>query len=266
MQLFSSWTGSDFLLFYAGLIGLACLAAWWIPAHLRSPGRGAVPDDLDSIAMLAGGRARLADALLADLFVRGGLVPEGKGRLAVADAGLAATPAGRTLLATGAPVTLAQARKALDPHARRITVRLQRAGLLLRREDCVRLRWLAITPFVAVLVFGLYRQRAGSAMGEPTGVLLTLLALLVVLAIARFVRCDTRTRAGLRVARQLRDRHGHLSHAPRAEEAGMAVALFGTGVLAGRSWEAFHALRRNQAGDSTDAGSDAGEGSGGCGG
>ena len=39
MQLFSSWTGGDFLLFYMALLGLAVFAAWWMPAHLRGAAR-----------------------------------------------------------------------------------------------------------------------------------------------------------------------------------------------------------------------------------
>ena len=84
MQLFSSWTGSDFLLFYTMLLGLATFAAWWLPAHLREPGRQGESNDLESIALLAGGRERMADSLRADLYVRGALVPADKGKLYVA--------------------------------------------------------------------------------------------------------------------------------------------------------------------------------------
>ena len=49
MQLFSSWTGSDFLLFYIALLGLSTLAAWWMPARLRAGGRRGESADAESL-------------------------------------------------------------------------------------------------------------------------------------------------------------------------------------------------------------------------
>lgn len=274
MELFSSWTGSDFLLFYAGLLGFACVAAWWIPVRLRAPGRHGAIDDLESVAVLAGGPDRLAESVLADLYVRGALNVQGKGQLAVADGGVGGSPAAKALLALDPPLTTHAARKALVVHAERVAARLQRAGLLLRPEEHTRLRWLSITPFAALLLLGLYRQRAGDAIGEPTGFLVVLLAATVLCAIIRFVKSDPRTQAGIAAARQLQDRSIRTARAPRPEEAAMAVALFGTAVLVGTPWEPVHAMRQQGSGDggstegSSDGGSDGGSGcgGGGCGG
>ncbi|WP_086734807.1 TIGR04222 domain-containing membrane protein [Erythrobacter colymbi] len=273
MELFSSWTGSEFLLFYIMLLGCACLAAWWIPAQLRAPGRRASADDLESVALLAGGRARLTDSLLADMFVRGGLTEGQKGKLAIADPRAVSSPAARAVLAIDAPVTLGHARKALAAEAERVAARLRRAGLLMRPDEYSRLRWFSIAPFAALFVLGLYRQRAGSALGEPTGFLVILLVLTVVFAVIRFASSDPRTLAGIAAVNDLRARNSRFSRAPRPEEAPMAVALFGTGVLVGTPWEPVHAMRQ-QSGDSgggVDAGSDGGGsgcggGCGGCGG
>ena len=49
MELFSSWTGSDFLMFYIALLGLCTFAAWWMPAHLRSGGRRGESADAESL-------------------------------------------------------------------------------------------------------------------------------------------------------------------------------------------------------------------------
>ncbi|HEY6963752.1 MAG TPA: TIGR04222 domain-containing membrane protein [Erythrobacter sp.] len=266
MELFSSWTGSEFLLFYIMLLGFACLAAWWIPTQLRAPGRRASADDLESVALLAGGRARLTDSLLAELFVRGGLTEGQKGRLAIADPQVAASPAARALFAIDAPVTLGQARKALAAEADRVTVRLRRAGLLMHADDFAQLRWFSVAPFAALFVLGLYRQRAGSALGEPTGFLVILLVLTVVFAVIRFANSDPRTLAGIAAVNDLRARNSRFSRAPRPEEAPMAVALFGTGVLVGTPWEPVHAMRQ-QSGDSGGGADASGDGGGsGCGG
>lgn len=268
MELFSSWTGSDFLLFYIMLLGFAAVAALWIPANLREPGRRGAFADFESVAMLAGGWPRYTDSLLADLYVRGQLTEGEKGKLHISGADASASPAAQALLAIDAPVSLKDARKALVVHAERTAARLQRAGLLLRPEELTRLRWLSITPFAALLLLGLYRERAGSAVGEPTGYLVILMVLTAVLAIIRFVRSDPRTMAGIATIRDLRARNGRFSRAPLAEEAAMAVALFGTGVLVGTPWEPVHAMRQ-QSGDGGgggDGGGDSGGGDSGCGG
>ncbi len=275
MQLFSSWTGSDFLLFYTALLGLSTFAAWWMPAHLRSPGRRGESVDAEGLALLAGGRERFADALLADLYVRGGLAPGEAGTLVVADPRLPTSPAGRALLAADAPLSLKEARAVLDVHAGRLAARLQRGGLLLRPAEVARLRWLSVAPFAALFMIGFYRERAGSSLGEPTGFLIALMVVTAVIALFRFFRIDPRTQAGIAAVAHARKQSGRLARAPRSDEVPMAVALFGTGVLVGTPWEPVHAMRQqsgssdsgsSDGGSSDSGGGDGGGGCGGCGG
>lgn len=268
MQLFSSWTGGDFLLFYIMLLLVATLAAWWIPAQLRGDGRHSESADAEDIALLAGGRANHTDSVIADLFARGGLIKVSKGKLSVIEPGLPASPSGRALLATRSPFSRKEADSLLAIHAARIAARLRREGLMLRPEQLTRLRWLSIAPFLTLALIGLYRQRAGSALGEPTGFLVVLLVLTVVLALVRYARFDQRTAAGIMAVRHWRERSSRLRRAPQAGEAAMAVALFGTGVLVGTPWEPVHALRQKSGGDGAGGGesSSDGDGGGGCGG
>ena len=270
MELFSSWTGSDFLQFYIMLLVLSAVAGWWIPAQLRPAGRTSQSLDAEDLAMLGGGRERLADSLLADLFVRGGLAAVGAGRLEVVRPGLPASPAGKALLASGAPISAGAASRAVGLHAERVTARLRRSGLLLRPDEYAQLRWLSIAPFCVLLLIGLYRQRMGSALGEATGFLVILMVLTAVLALLRFLKVDRRTREGIAAVQGFRARAARLSAAPRPEEVATAVALFGTGVLVGTPWEPVHALRRQSGGgDGGSAESSDGDGGGdggGCGG
>ncbi|WP_379921125.1 TIGR04222 domain-containing membrane protein [Erythrobacter sp. R86502] len=269
MQLFSSWTGGDFLLFYIMLLALSVAAAWWLPAFLREPGRRGESDDIESIALLAGGRQRMTDSLLADLYVRGGLAPLDAGKLVVAEPNLSASPAGQALLSIASPLTLPDARRAIQAHSDRVAARLRRAGLLLRPEEHARIRWISVAPLAALFFVGVYRQRAGSALGEPTGFLVILLAMTAVLAVIRFVVTDPRTAAGVAAVKDLRARSQRFSRAPRSDEVAMAVALFGTGVLVGTPWEPVHAMRQpgnDGGGADGDSGGGSGCGGGGCGG
>ncbi|WP_017665377.1 TIGR04222 domain-containing membrane protein [Porphyrobacter sp. AAP82] len=267
MELFSSWTGSDFLLFYSVLLAFALAGAWWMTALLREPGRRASPDDSESVALLAGGQSRLADSVLAELYVHGALAEGEKGKLLFADRTVPVSEAARILQAAREPLSLADARKALGIHADRIAAKLQRAGLLMRDSDFTRLRWLSVTPFAALLLLGLYRQRAGDALGEPTGFLVALMIVTAILAAVRFFTVDPRTIAGIEAVRDLRARKDRSARAPQPDEAAMAVALFGTGVLVGTPWEPVHAMRR-QEGDGGSGGGDGGssDGGSGCGG
>ncbi|WP_285709315.1 TIGR04222 domain-containing membrane protein [Erythrobacter oryzae] len=274
MELFSSWTGSDFLLFYSVLLVFAGISAWRMPGLLREPGRRASLTDCDSIAVLAGGPSRLADSALAELYVHGGLVGGTKGKLAVTRCDAAVSPAAKALLGAGEQLSRADAKKALDAHADMVAARLQRAGLLMRDADYTRLRWLSVTPFAALFLLGLYRERAGDAMGEPTGFLVFLLIVTFALALIRFVTVDPRTQAGIDALRDLCEKNDRSSRAPMPDEAAMAVALFGTTVLIGTPWEPVHALRNTQGdggggcggGDSSSGDGGSGCGGGGCGG
>jgi uncharacterized protein (TIGR04222 family) len=266
MELFSSWTGSDFLLFYSVLLGFAGLAAWWMPSLLREPGRRAGLDDVECVAVLAGGAARLTDSMLAELYVQGAVAEGPKGKLVFAERSVAVSPGAQALIAAGGPLSLAEAKKALDVHTGRIVARLQRAGLLMRDADFARLRWQSVMPFAALFLIGIYRQRAGDAQGEPTGYLVILLVLTVILALIRFFTIDPRTATGIAAVQGLRVRHDRFSRAPLPEEAAMAVALFGTTVLIGTPWEPVHAMRKPE-GDGGSGGGDGGsDGGSGCGG
>jgi uncharacterized protein (TIGR04222 family) len=277
MQLFSSWTGSEFLMAYSGLLAVGGAAAWWIPARFRDAGRSGESSDFESTALLAGGRARLAEAVLTDLYVRGGIIEASDGRLVVARHDLGAGPAGKALLALDPPLSLGAATRALGPHAERLAARLRRSGLMMWPDVQLRLRWLSILPLAALLVLGLYRLRAGMAEGEPTGPLVVLLGLTLLVAVIRFFVTDPRTKAGIAAVRRLRERRGSKPGIGRADETAMAVALHGTAVLAGTRWEPLHAMRLRSAdssgstgdsggGDWGDASCDGGGGDGGgCG-
>jgi uncharacterized protein (TIGR04222 family) len=75
MEIFASYSGQDFLLFYAIMLATCVLAGLWIPANLRAEGRPGEVEDLEEVAVLTGGAERLNLAVLSSLFARGALDP-----------------------------------------------------------------------------------------------------------------------------------------------------------------------------------------------
>ncbi len=265
MEFFGAYTGSDFLLLYGGLLVAAVAAGMWIPAFLRAEGHMATLADADEAAVLAGGPGRMTIAVLTGLYADGALQSFGKDKMLVARDQNAATPAGRAILRSGGSFSLAEAHKALKDYASEVEQRLIDKGLLIDKGARWQMRLLAVLPYLALLALGWYRQRAGAALGEPTGFLVMLMVLTAVLAVWRLSSISSRTRAGEDMLSSERDRSARLRSAPTAPEAGLAVALFGTGVLVGTPFEPVHAMRQQAGSDSGSGGGDSG-GSSGCGG
>ena len=267
MEIFSSYTGADFLAFYAVMLVTCVFLGLWIPANLRPDGRTGTVEDLEEVAVLVGGADQHSVAVLSDLFAQNALHEVRKGELAVARTGTSASDAGRAVLAKIGAFKLGEVQKSLEIHAQRVEARLVRRGLLMTSDDRWKLRCISVLPYIALFVIGLYRQQAGAALGEPTGFLIALMVVTVVLGFMRMVKFNPRTVAGNLLVRDLEDQGSRLKRAPQANEAGYAVAIFGTGVLVGTPWEPVHAMRQTGSSDSGTSGDGDGGGcGGGCGG
>ena len=269
MQLFETWTGADFLAFYAVML-VTCLGlSLWITANLRPAGRKVKLEDPEEIALLAGGAERHALTVLADLYVQGAIDRAKKSSVSVRRAQAQTTPAGTAVLRKVGDFSLGETMRTLRDHAAEIEQRLVRRGLLMERGEAIRLRVFTALPFVALFFLGLYRERAGAALGEPTGFLIALLVVTAVVGLVRFAGDNARTVAGNRALREWQKRSSRLKRAPQGGEVPLAVGLFGTGVLAGTPFAHVHAMRQSGSGDSGsggDGGGDGGDGGGGCGG
>ena len=269
MEFFSVYSGRDFLLFY-GLMLVTCIAAGlWIPANLRPKGKRSDIRDVEEIAVLSGGANRLTVAVLSSLFANGSIREGEKGKLNVRRRDEADGAAERAVLAKVGDFSTYEAQKSINAEAQRVEARLVQRGLLMDASERLRLRFLSALPYALLFLIGLYRQQAGEAQGEPTGILVLLLIATFVFGLIRFFTGTKRTIAGQQVVKSLEEESSRLKRAPQSNEAGFAVALFGTGVLVGTPWEPVHAAR--QAGSGGDGGyggdSDSGDGGGsGCGG
>uniref|UniRef100_UPI00082A8771 TIGR04222 domain-containing membrane protein n=2 Tax=unclassified Sphingomonas TaxID=196159 RepID=UPI00082A8771 len=175
----------------------------------------------------------------------------------------AATAAETGVLALTAPLDWARIERAVRPQATRIQTDLERAGLMLDRSERANLRYWALLPYAMLLMFGATKLAIGVERDRPVGFLIALLVITAILALIRAGSIARLTRAGTEALATARKTADRIRRAPQTEEAGLAVALFGTAVLAGSELDAFHKLRAGS-GDGG-GGGDSGSGDGGCG-
>lgn len=266
MQIFSAFTGADFLYLYAVLLVTAVIAGLFIPVLMRPEGRGSELSDMEDIAVLSGGAERHATVVIADLLARGGLREESSSKLAVRQTSLETGKAGQAVLRQSGSFSLNEISGTLKSHVQQVQANLTRRGLLMDGSERLQLRLMATAPYLLLLAIGLYRWQAGAAQGKPTGFLVALLVVTGVLALIRFATINPRTKAGKAAIAKLRERSQRLRNAPTAPEVGIAVAMFGTAVLVGTPFEAVHAMRQAGSGDGGSSDSSSSDGGSGCGG
>ena len=149
---------------------MAVAASWWIPLNCGRPGGRDESLDSESLALLAGGPQRQPIRSLPISMPKAGWPMPGMATLSVVNSAIPASVAGKAVLALESPFKVNAARAALAVHAERVTARLRRQGLVAFAEGgqtgCAGWR---SRPLACCYVTGLYRQRAGSALDEPTG-------------------------------------------------------------------------------------------------
>lgn len=260
-------TGGPFLELYITLFVLAVAASLLIPPWLRPEGRDATVRDAGALAFLAGGTQRLTDAITARLLAAGALTLNRKTFLP-GRRDLARTDVEREALALTPPASWTDLQRTLQPAAAPIERRLLGAGLIMDTATTWQLRFWQTLPLLMLIGFGLVKREVGTLRDKPVGHLTALLVVTAIVAAVRFAAVNRRTRAGNRALTAARAEGMRLRLAPTAGEVDLGVALFGTAVLAGSPWVAFHQLRTSSDGGSSgsDGGSGCGGGGGGCGG
>jgi uncharacterized protein (TIGR04222 family) len=258
----------EFLVLYAALFMAAVVAGFAIAAFVRPEGNSAVLSKDDELAYLAGGRARLGETVLARMLAAG------QARIEKAKIHLAPTMAGaagleRAILALPSPASFGKVQGILKDGANRIEHDLTARGLMMERAEAWQVGLLAALPLLLLLGLGLIRYQFGVAAGRPVGFLAGFMIVTAIFAAVRVFAVDRRTKNGLAVVKEAKMRAGRLKRAPTQAETGMAVALFGTAVLAGSPLADLHKMRQSDGGggdggSSSDGGD--GCGGGGCGG
>ena len=251
----------EFLVLYAMLFAAAVGAGFAIVALLRPEGNAPVVNKDDELALLAGGRNRLGETVLARMLAAG------QARIQKASIHLAPTRAGaigleREILALDSPARWSKVTKVLGEGADRIERDLIARGLMMERGEAWQVGLFAALPLLLLLGLGLIRYQFGVAAGRPVGFLAGFMIVTAIFALIRVFAVDRRTKGGLAVVKEAKMRAGRLKQAPTQAETGMAVALFGTAVLVGSPMADLHKMRQSDGGS---GGRDSGDG-GGCGG
>jgi uncharacterized protein (TIGR04222 family) len=154
---------------------------------------------------------------------------------------------------------------------------LRARGLLLDEAAVHRLQRLSALPLAALTLFGIAKIAVGISRGKPIGFLFVLTLISAIAALVLLFKRTERTRAGDAAIAQLKESHARASRAPLPGEIPLAVALVGTGVLAGTAYAAYHEARApSSSSDTSSSGSCSsssdsggggdGGGGGGCGG
>lgn len=257
-------TGEPFLALYLGLFALVLLLSFLIPARLRPDGRRQPVTDPEHLAWLAGGTERFAEAVAARLLAAGALVLAG-GHFGIRDRDSGRTAAERGVLALRPPVDWSAIASRVKEHSGPLERRMTEAGLLMSRAEQSNIRFWTLLPWLMLLVFGATKWAIGDMRERPVGYLGLLLILTVVAAAIRYFTIGRTTRAADEALARARESSQRIRRATTRDEAGLAVALFGTVVLAGSGWDEFHKLR-NAGGDGGGGDSGSSDGSSGCGG
>ncbi|MDE2595562.1 MAG: TIGR04222 domain-containing membrane protein [Sphingomonadales bacterium] len=262
--------GGPFLLLYAVLFVIAVMAGFLLAEWLRPDGSGGgLVTGADELAYLACGRVRLAEATITHLMAEREIELTDKGALRMRPTPAQRSAAERRVLALASPAKWKDAVAALQDEASVIDARLVRRGLLMDAASRAQHRFWQVMPYGALFLFGAAKWGVGTMRDRPVGFLTMALVVTAACGIIRFVTARPFTRAGQAVVIEARRSAERMRSAHRQEEAGLAVALFGTAVLAGSSLSDFHRMRSQGGsgdGGSSDSGGDGGCGGGGCGG
>ena len=266
-------TGGPFLLLYGVLFLLAVFGCFAMSEWLRPEGRPGNADGADELGVLAGGAPRLAEAAVARLLADHALDITERREFRIHRSAAARSAAERRVMALSSPATWKDVLTTIKVEAEVIEARLERKGLLMDAATRAQMRFWQTSPLFALMVFGAIKWGVGTLRDRPLGFLIALLMVTAFVALIRYAKLDAATRSGRRALGEVRRGAARLRSAPVRDEAGMAVALFGTTVLVGSGLSDFHDLRMKGAssGDGggssgSDSGGDGGCGGGGCGG
>lgn len=274
--------GPEFLLLYGCGLVVAALVAWLIRRAFAGPGDEPGPEHLAlepaEVALLASGAERALDTVIAQLVVRGALVPDPIARTIATKGDIPrdASRRERTVLEWIGPSPEGKKVAEVRGLARCGLVsraKLEELGLLANDREALPARLASAAAPAAVGAGGVLKLLVGISAGRPVLFLGMLLLVTAHITIA-FLLSPLRTRLGSRTLDLLRERHLGLASArcwtgrAGAADIGLAFALLGPKVLTSATYGDLKTILETPPSQSSGAGGcgSGGCGSGGCGG
>lgn len=236
-------SGRDFLALYALLLVGAVAMGWVLPRWLRPDGKVLVLQHPFELACLSGGPTRYAETLVVGLMQAGHLAVREDRSFVPLHPVAGQSSAEVTVLGLPPGTDWDMLMCSLWNAANWVELRLIARGLWVSRAEWWEIRGWSCLPYGLVLVFGAIRWEVGLLHQQPVPYLGSLLLVTLLAGIVRCVTIDRRTCAGAKVLEAARKEAEDLRHDRRLNQASMAVALFGTSVLAGTPYEALYRLR-----------------------
>ena len=261
--------GSQFLILYAFLLFAAVMLCHFITKWLRPAGRYARINDPDRLALLGGGEARLAEAILTRLVVSEAIIYNGDDQFGLGSPDVVTTGIDRDIVAM-MPANWRHIERRIAIYGQTLHQELVSLGLMMSDGETKRTSLVRTLPFLALVIVGVIRIGQGISNDKPVGFLAVLLIITTLCGLALAGRVDQPSLAGQDMFKDAANAAERLSSAPMQSEMSHAVALFGTVVLVGSSLEPLHVMRHppNSGGSdsSSSSGDSGGGGGGGCGG
>lgn len=258
-------TATPFLILYLVLFVIAFATSAVLSVRERPPGTRREIGDSDRLAWLAGRAPRLTEAVVTRLLATGALRFDGKRRFAVARRLPAADAIERDILSLRSPAAWTDVERVVRRHGNRIDGELVAAGQVMDALSARRFGLVRALPFALLIGFGAIKAIVGDGRAHPIGYLVVLLLITAAVAAVRYGDLDRRTEAGRQELTRAQGAADRLRRAPTEPELALAVALFGTSVLAGSSLADLHRMRSSDGGSGGEGSGDGG-GGGGCGG
>jgi uncharacterized protein (TIGR04222 family) len=254
--------GGQFIMLYLLLLAAAIIFSLIIPRLMRQSGRDQAISDPDQLALLVGGPTRLCESVVTRLLTARSIQQRGSDNFGLLSAPQTSSTIEQSVIGV-LPASWRTIEQSIKPYAEPMQTRMASLGLLIGSDSAARQQLMQTMPYLLLILFGAVKLFVGEQRHKPVGILTALVLLTLLFAVIRYFIVDRRTEAAISAVEAAKTRAARLKAAPTTPEMGLAVALFGTAVLAGSAYQDFHRLR-SPSGDG-DGGS-SGDGSGGCGG
>lgn len=248
---------------WIALVVVLWFAGSWIASLARPAGHSHRTTSAEDLALMSGGPTRLAETATVTLLARGELEIVDKRSFARRPGAIARSTTEAALLDCAGPASWSRMRAAALEPASAHDARLAQLGLAIAGEYRFLLRLVQAIPLMILTILLALTAGRGGVNADTADLVGPLAAVTALLVLARMAWFNRLTEAGKQVLDSARKKHQGLSRAFVRDDAGLAVALFGPGVLAGSSLAGF--LGAKKLADSGSGCAGGGCSGGGCG-